>query len=67
MSLSGYKKTVALNDTVILYLCNNLHALIVQDKIRNKNGAMIENIFQTPYGALKVKSLIGAQYGSKVS
>lgn len=67
MSLSGYKQFIEPNDTVILYLCNNLHAVLVQEKIRNKNGLLVENVYQTPFGALKVKDLIGVQYGSKVS
>ncbi|XP_026315377.1 tRNA (adenine(58)-N(1))-methyltransferase catalytic subunit TRMT61A [Hyposmocoma kahamanoa] len=66
MSLSGYKQFIEPNDTVILYLCNNLHAVLVQEKIRNKNGILVENVYQTPFGALKVKDLIGVQYGSKV-
>lgn len=67
MSLSGYKKIIEPNDTVILYISNNLHAIVVQDKIKNKNDVMVENVFQTPFGALKVKDLVGVEYGSKAS
>ncbi|XP_013186216.2 tRNA (adenine(58)-N(1))-methyltransferase catalytic subunit TRMT61A [Amyelois transitella] len=66
MSFKSYKEKIDEGDTVILYLSNNLYALEVQKEIKNKKGDMLENVFQTPYGALKVKSLIGAEYGSKV-
>lgn len=66
MSFRNYKDKIEEGDTVILYLSNNLYALDVQREIKNKKGEMIENVYQTPFGALKVKTLIGADYGTKV-
>jgi len=67
MSFLKYKTTIDEGDTVILYLSvNSLHAIDVQTNIKNKKGEIVENIFQTSYGALKVKNLIGQKYGSKV-
>jgi len=43
-----------------------MHSIEVCHKIKNKKGEMVENVFQTTYGALKVPSLIGKKYGSKV-
>lgn len=66
MSFKNYKDKVAEGDTVILYMSNTLYALDARPEIQNKKGEMVENVFQTPYGALKVKNLIGSEYGSKV-
>ncbi|CAG9793488.1 unnamed protein product [Diatraea saccharalis] len=66
MSFKNYKDKIDEGDTVILYLSNNLYALEVRREIKNKKGEMIENVFQTPFGALKVKNLIGADFGSRV-
>lgn len=63
---SQFKSTVELGDTVILYLSPfQVFALPVRDTIKNKKGVQVENIFQTSYGALKVKELVGVKYGSK--
>ena len=35
--------------------------------ITNRNGKLVENVFQTKYGALKVSELIGMRFGSKVT
>ncbi|KAF6212740.1 hypothetical protein GE061_010448 [Apolygus lucorum] len=43
-----------------------MHAIKVVPNIQNKHGDVIDNVFQTTYGALKVASLIGVKYGSKV-
>ncbi|CAD0204753.1 unnamed protein product [Chrysodeixis includens] len=66
MSFRNYKEKIDEGDKVILYLSNNLYALEVQREIKNKKGEMIENVYQTPFGALKVKNLIGAEYGTKI-
>lgn len=63
----NYKETIEVGDTVILYMCNTMHAIDVHSEIKNKKGVMVENVFQTTFGALKVKNLIGKKYGSKVS
>lgn len=66
MSFRNYKDKVDEGDTVILYLSNNLYAIDVKTEVKNKKGETIENVFQTPFGALKVRNLIGIQYGSRV-
>lgn len=67
MSFAKRKTIIEENDTVILYLSvSNLHAIDVVQQINNKKGELVENVFQTSYGALKVKNLIGVKYGSKV-
>ncbi|KAI8437679.1 hypothetical protein MSG28_011923 [Choristoneura fumiferana] len=65
MSFRNYKDKIDEGDTVILYLSNNVHAIDVKPEIKNKKGEMVENVFQTTFGALKVKNLIGVEYGSK--
>lgn len=68
MSFAKHKTVIEENDTVILYLnITNMHAIDVCPQIKNKKGELIEHVFQTNYGALKVKNLIGIKYGSKVS
>lgn len=68
MSFAKRKTIIDENDTVILYLSvSNLHAIDVLPQINNKRGELVENVFQTSYGALKVKNLIGVKYGSKVN
>lgn len=55
------------NDTVILYLSSSsMHAIVVTPTMKNKKGEIIEYVFQTSFGALKVKNLIGVRFGSKV-
>ncbi|KPJ17931.1 tRNA (adenine-N(1)-)-methyltransferase catalytic subunit TRM61 [Papilio machaon] len=66
MSFRNYKEKIDEGDTVILYISNNVYAIEVKPEIKNKKGDMIENVYQTPYGALKVRSLIGTDYGSRV-
>lgn len=68
MSFLTHKDKIEEGDTVILYLGPiNLHAIKVVKQIKNKHGENVPNIFQTTYGALKVASLIGESYGSKIS
>lgn len=67
MSFAKPKTEIEENDTVILYLSyTNMHAVDVTPMVKNKKGQNIEHIFQTHYGSLKVKDLIGVKYGSKV-
>lgn len=67
MSFARPKTVIEENDTVILYLTvQSLHAIDVLPYIKNKKDELVENVFQTSYGALKVKELIGVKYGSKV-
>lgn len=67
MSFADYKDVIGQGDTVILYMSNTMHAIEVQPEIKNKKGVTVENVFQTTFGALKVRSLIGQKYGNKVS
>lgn len=67
MSFADYKEVIEQGDVVILYMSNSMHAIEVQPEIKNKKGVTVENVFQTTFGALKVKSLIGQKYGNKVS
>ncbi|XP_031625876.1 tRNA (adenine(58)-N(1))-methyltransferase catalytic subunit TRMT61A [Contarinia nasturtii] len=68
MSFTKPKTTIEENDTVILYLTvQSLHAIDVVPFIKNKKDELVENVFQTNYGALKVKDLIGMKYGSRVT
>ncbi|XP_014212530.1 tRNA (adenine(58)-N(1))-methyltransferase catalytic subunit TRMT61A isoform X1 [Copidosoma floridanum] len=67
MSFKCNKDFIEEGDVVILYINpNNMHQIKVKDKIFNKKGELVDNVFQTTYGALKVISLIGKKYGSKV-
>lgn len=67
MSFHQSKEIIEEGDVVILYLKpTNMHSLEVKPKILNKKGEVIDNVFQTVYGALKVFSLVGHKYGSKV-
>ncbi|KAL7298350.1 tRNA (adenine(58)-N(1))-methyltransferase catalytic subunit TRMT61A [Trichogramma pretiosum] len=67
MSFARNKDFIEKGDTVILYLSpSNMHAIQVEEKIKNKKGELVENVFQTKYGALKVVNLVGTKYGSKV-
>lgn len=67
MSFAKPKLEIEENDTVILYLSyTNMHAIDVTPTVTNKKGHCIEHIFQTHYGSLKIKDLIGVKYGSKV-
>ncbi|XP_055604342.1 tRNA (adenine(58)-N(1))-methyltransferase catalytic subunit TRMT61A [Uranotaenia lowii] len=67
MSFAEPKTLIEEGDTVILYMTvTNIYAIEAVPQIRNKKNEMIEYVFQTTYGALKVKDLIGVPYGSKV-
>lgn len=43
-----------------------MHAIEATPTIVNKKGETIEHIFQTSFGALKVRNVIGVTYGSRV-
>lgn len=67
MSFKERKEVIDEGDVVILYFSpNNMHSFEVTDKKVNKTGELVPNVFQTVYGALKVSSLIGQKYGSKI-
>lgn len=67
MSFKETKEVIEEGDIIVLYLGpQNMHSFEVTEKIINKKGEYVDNVFQTTYGALKVPSLIGKKYGSKV-
>lgn len=67
MSFAKHKTIIEEGDTVILYLTvQSMHAIDAVPMIKNKKGEIVENVFQTSFGALKVKNLIGVEYGAKV-
>ncbi|XP_029345238.1 tRNA (adenine(58)-N(1))-methyltransferase catalytic subunit TRMT61A [Acyrthosiphon pisum] len=68
MSFNRYKDIIEEGDTVILYINPQaMYAIQAQSVIENRKGEKIENVMQTKYGALKISSLFGKQFGSKVS
>jgi len=67
MSFDTYKDVIEEGDTVIIYVnIHSMYALEVKPEKENKNGEITPNIFQTSYGALKVKELIGQRFGTKI-
>lgn len=67
MSFFEYKEKIVEGDTVILYVnINSMYAITVEPLIKNKNNELVDNVFQTTYGALKVISLVGKKFGSRV-
>lgn len=67
MSFLKPKNVIEQGDTVIIYLSvNSMHAIEAVPNIVNKKGELIEYVFQTSFGALKVKNIIGIEYGSKI-
>jgi tRNA (adenine57-N1/adenine58-N1)-methyltransferase catalytic subunit len=67
MSFTAPQRIINKGDTVILYLgITNIHAIDVQSEIMSKNGQKVPYTFQTTYGALRVDSLIGKRYGTKI-
>ena len=67
MSFDKYKEVIEEGDTVIIYVnIHSMYSLEVKTEKENKNGEITQNIFQTSYGALKVKDLIGQRFGTKV-
>jgi len=68
MSFNRYKSIIEEGDTVILYINPQaMYAIQAQSVIENRKGEKVENVMQTKYGALKISSLFGKQFGSKVS
>lgn len=67
MSFKQTKLSVDEGDVIILYFGpTNMHSIEVKRQITNKKGELVDNTFQTTYGALKVIDLVGKEYGSKV-
>lgn len=68
MSFNYYKDMIEEGDTVILYINPQaMYAIQAQSIIENRKGDKVENVMQTKYGALKISSLFGKRFGSKVS
>ena len=67
MTFNTFREEIEENDTVILYVSfNTMYPISVTPNVTNKKGNVVENVFQTSYGALKVKDLIGKKFGSRV-
>ena len=67
MTFNGYKEFIEENDTVMLYISfKKIHTIEVTPTKINSKGESLEHVFQTEYGALKVKELIGKKFGTKV-
>ncbi|XP_059474163.1 tRNA (adenine(58)-N(1))-methyltransferase catalytic subunit TRMT61A [Neocloeon triangulifer] len=67
MSFAEFKSKIEMGDTVILYLSvTSIFPLQVEAKMKNKKGELVDNVFQTVYGALRVSELQGRRYGTKV-
>lgn len=68
MSFHSYKDVIEEGDTVILYINPQaMYAIQAQSFIENRKGEKIENVMQTKYGALKISSIFGKKFGSKVN
>ena len=67
MSFANFKEVIEEGDTVIIYVnIHSMYALEVTPEKENRNGEITPHIFQTSYGALKVKDLIGQRFGTKI-
>lgn len=67
MKFCEYKETIEEGDTAIIYVnINSMYAIEVNSLKANKNNETYENVFQTAYGALKVGSLVGIKFGTKI-
>ena len=68
MSFLSHKECIEEGDTVILYVNPRaMYPIVVKAKKLNKHDEEIENTFQTSFGCLRVLTLIGKPYGSKVA
>ncbi len=69
MSFATYKSMIEEGDTVILYIdFNQMYPLRVTARTQSKkSGESIEHVKQTPFGALKVKDLVGKKFGTRVA
>lgn len=68
MSFNGFKQQVEKGDDVVLFLTvNQIYTIKAEEQTTSKKGALIDKVFQTPYGALKCGDLIGKYYGTKIS
>ena len=67
MSFLGSKSVVEEGDTVIIYVNPlSMYAIKVTPTIASKKGDMVENVFQTNYGSVKVCELVGKKFGIKI-
>ncbi|XP_065169284.1 tRNA (adenine(58)-N(1))-methyltransferase catalytic subunit TRMT61A [Atheta coriaria] len=68
MSFNGFKSIIQEGDIVVLYVSfNQMHPIKAVKQITTKKGNLVDNIFQTPYGALHCAELIGKEFGSKIN
>lgn len=67
MSFAKKKSVIEEGDTVIIYLSpQTMYAIQVKPLIASKKGDMVDNVFQTAYGSVKVIELAGKKFGHKV-
>ncbi|XP_018016330.1 tRNA (adenine(58)-N(1))-methyltransferase catalytic subunit TRMT61A [Hyalella azteca] len=67
MTFDKFHKIIKECDTVILYFNNTqTYALEVTKTVKNRHGQQVPHVFQSMYGALKVESLVGLQFGCRV-
>jgi len=68
MSFNRYKDIIEEGDTVILYINPQaMYAIQARSIMENRRGEKVENVMQTKYGALKISSLFGKRFGTKVN
>lgn len=68
MSFIRYKDVIEEGDTVILYMNPQaMYAIQAQSVTENRKGEKVENVMQTKFGALKISSLFGKRFGSRVN
>lgn len=65
MSFQSLKKVISEGDTVILFFRIDKLVLIEVNKLKKsrKGNEVVENIYQTPYGAIRPTELVGRKYG----
>ncbi|XP_044742015.1 tRNA (adenine(58)-N(1))-methyltransferase catalytic subunit TRMT61A [Chrysoperla carnea] len=68
MSFKNYKTIVEEGDVVILYFgIDNMMKLEITKTRKSKDGTkIVENIYQTKYGAIKPFTLLGKKYGTLI-
>lgn len=68
MNYEGNRDEIKEGDTVVIYLNpQSMYSIKVTQTAVSKKGDVIDNVFQTSFGALQVKDLIGKKFGHKIS
>lgn len=67
MNYGGTRDEIEEGDTVVIYLSpQSMYPIKVTKQSLSKKGEVIDNVFQTSYGALQVRDLIGKKFGHKI-